>query len=550
MEKDRGKLVQTQLPCPVCTSSDAYALYDSGDRGITGYCFSCNTYVPDESLRKDRPKTEFKPIGGLHEMSNIETNSAILALPDRAINYEACNHFGIRASVDETTGEIIEHHYPIYNEGKKLVGYKTRDVQHKNFRISRTENTNTLFGQHLAGKGGKLLVITEGELDAAAAWQMFQSRGKNYKVVSLPNGANTRAIRDNIEYLETFETIALAFDQDEPGEKAAKEVANLLTPGKVKLMTFSEKDPNDLLMKGKAAEFFNALWNASDHRPDGICDVDDLWDEAIKPVEWGLSFPWTTLTNATFGYRRGELYGIGAGSGSGKTEFFKECINHTINVHQLPAGVLFLEEPAAKTLKVLAGKRLNKRFHIPGEDWTVDELKEGINDLKGKVYLYNHFGAKDWEHIKSKIKYMVVALGIKDIYLDHLTALVAQEDNEYKALNRIMEELASLTEELECTIFYISHLRKPNGTPHEEGGRVTADQFKGSGSIVFWSHFLFGLERNQQAEDDDERNTTTFRILKDRNTGLATGTTFKLKYHHDTGRWLERTKEDVMDGGL
>ena len=127
---------------------------------------------------------------------------------------------------------------------------------------------------------------------------------------------------------------------------------------------------------------------------------------------------------------------------------------------------------------------------------------------------------------------------------------MALEEDEYRALNRIMEELSSLCEELECNIFYISHLRKANGTPHEEGGQVSADQFKGSGAIVFWSHFLFGLERNQQAEDIDERNTTTFRVLKDRNTGLSTGLTFKMLYQHKTGRWHEINREDFDDDDI
>ena len=117
-------------------------------------------------------------------------------------------------------------------------------------------------------------------------------------------------------------------------------------------------------------------------------------------------------------------------------------------------------------------------------------------------------------------------------------------------LNKLMEEMSSLCQELDCSIFYISHLRKANGTPHEEGGRVTADQFKGSGSIVFWSNFLFGLERNQQAEDDDERNTTILRVLKDRNTGMSTGTTIKLKYVHETGRWGELDEDQYSEEGF
>ncbi len=135
---------------------------------------------------------------------------------------------------------------------------------------------------------------------------------------------------------------------------------------------------------------------------------------------------------------------------------------------------------------------------------------------------------------------MVNGLGIRDIFLDHLTALVAQEPDEYKAMNRIMEELSSLSEELDCTIYFISHLRKSNsGRTHEEGARVTQDDFRGSAAIGFWSHYLFAYERDTQSEDPIERNTTIFRILKDRYTGLSTGTTFKLFYNHDTGRWDE-----------
>lgn len=532
--------------CPKCPSSDAMQVYqEEGDR-LSGQCYSCQTFfyrLDPETLepvntqqRQHRPKE-------MKDVSWVLANSTVRGIEDRGIRQDIAEYFGVRVGLNETTGEVAYHYYPIYRNGT-VTGYKQRDVANKEFTVIGKGSQPDLFGQQLVGSGGKLLIITEGELDALAATQIFKERGKNYRVVSLPNGANSKAVRDQIEWLETFENVFLALDQDAPGDKAATEIAELLTPGKCKVMHFSEKDAADMLKAGKGAEFFNAVYAAQSFRPDGIVGVDDVLEDAMKPVEWGLSWPWDTLTNATYGIRRKEIYGFGAGSGAGKTEGFKEMIDHTINVHCLPAGVIFLEEPVAKTLKVLAGKKFNKRFHIPDGDWTIDELRSGISDLKGKVYLYNHFGSKSWDNIKSKIKYMVVSLGIKDIYLDHLTALVAQEADEYKALNRIMEEMASLVQELDCTIYYISHLRKAQGTPHEEGGHVSADQFKGSGAIVFWSNFLFGYERNQQAEDPNERNTTNFRVLKDRNTGLATGLQFKLWYDHPTGRWREKTDDD------
>lgn len=533
------------ISCNECGSSDAVGVYERVDGSYHGKCFSCDHHTNepyglnedigdkiDEDFEVENDKTQ------LYSINDSNFNKLIT----RGIDKDICERYGVRSTIN-SNGIDTAHFYPHTSKNKE-VATSVRVVDGKKFSWIGSPKDLEFFGQSICGDGGKMIIVTEGVCDALAAKQMLLANGKNYRVISLVNGAGAalKDFKNNYEWINGFEAIFLAFDQDEPGQKNVEKVSNLFSPNRVKNMVFSEKDPNALLLSGKHKEFLASIFAAKESRPDGIVSVEDIFDEAIKPPVMGLSWPWPTLTDATYGYRRGELYGVGAGSGSGKTEFFKECINHTINVHNKKAGVIFLEEPAAKTLKVLAGKKVNKRFHIPadkGGDWTIEELVDGINDLKGKVYLYNHFGSKDWESIKSKIKYMVVALDIKDIYIDHLTALVAQEDNEYKALNKLMEEMSSLCQELDCSIFYISHLRKASGTPHEEGGRVTADQFKGSGSIVFWSNFLFGLERNQQAEDDDDKNTTVLRVLKDRNTGMATGVTIKLKYVHSTGRWGE-----------
>jgi twinkle protein len=99
-----------------------------------------------------------------------------------------------------------------------------------------------------------------------------------------------------------------------------------------------------------------------------------------------------------------------------------------------------------------------------------------------------------------------------------------------------MKEIASLANELDLIIHLVSHLSTPDGTPHEEGGRVMVRHFKGSRSIGFWSYYMIALERSQQAEDEIERHTTTLRILKDRYTGQATGHTILLGYDAEAGR--------------
>ena len=59
--------------------------------------------------------------------------------------------------------------------------------------------------------------------------------------------------------------------------------------------------------------------------------------------------------------------------------------------------------------------------------------------------------------------------------------------------------------------------------------------FTGSRAIARWSHYMFGLERNKQHTDPVKRQTTTFRVLKDRFTGRATGIKFGLQYDQNNG---------------
>ncbi|MCR5870694.1 hypothetical protein LRS12_08230 [Sphingomonas sp. J344] len=137
---------------------------------------------------------------------------------------------------------------------------------------------------------------------------------------------------------------------------------------------------------------------------------------------------------------------------------------------------------------------------------------------------------------------MVLGLGIKDVFLDHLTALLAFAEDDRKALDVIMADLASLVEQHDFTLYLISHLTTPDGKAHEEGGRVLEKQFTGGRAIARWSHNMFALERDKQRPDDP----TTFRILKDRETGDATGVTFGLQYDRDTGRLFEVDLEEEV----
>ena len=308
-----------------------------------------------------------------------------------------------------------------------------------------------------------------------------------------------------------------------------------------------------MLKAGREDELVKATWNAAPWRPDGIVLLRDVIPEALRPVEVGRPWFLPTLTKLTHGRRLGELYGFGAGTGVGKTDLFTEQVLFDLVSLRVNVGVLFLEQDKRETVQRIAGKLANKRFHVPDGSWTPQELEDALNTLDtspGQLYLYDSFGSVDWATISQRIEYMAQGLGCEHIYLDHLTALAAEEDDERKALEAIMAQLAGLAKRLRIVVHFISHLATPEGSPHEEGGRVTIRHFKGSRAIGFWSYFMFGLERNQQAEDLAERCITTFRVLKDRYTGQATGQVIRLGYDHVTGRLFESAEADEAFASL
>lgn len=513
--------------CPKCGSSNNLARWEDGHAS----CFTpdCGYYEKaDGYTSAPTPKTlSFTPAVG-----------DVRFLEARKINEETCQKFNYQVGTFAGKPCQIGNYYT--REGE-LVAQKIRFAD-KTFTINGKGGSDMpLFGMHLWRDGGKMIVITEGEIDALSVSQV---QGNKWPVVSVPNGAQSakKALAHHLEWLEKFETVVLMFDNDEHGKKAAEECAPLFTPGRCKIATLPRKDANEHLKVGEVSAILDAMWGAKEYRPDGIVTLDDLRAELAKPVEYGRPWAYETLTRETYGRRDGEIYFLGAGTGVGKTDFLTEQIAFDLTNLGVNVGVIFLEQQPVDTLRRIAGKVAGKRFHVPDAGWTQEELQDALRKMEkgGRLYLYNHFGAAEWDLIKSRIRFLVVSQGCKHIYLDHLTALAAAADDERTELERIMSELGGLTQELKFILHGVSHLATPEGKPHEEGGRVMIRHFKGSRTIGFWSHFMFGMERNQQAEDENERQTTTFRILKDRYTGQATGKTFALGYDAERGRLFEK----------
>jgi len=545
MDTGDGSRVIAREPCPKCGSRDNLARYDDGH----AYCFGYGCGYFEKGDGMERPEVVkdgrmYRSNPDLIPLSELTYE----ALPKRGLQEETCRHW--KYGTIRYNGKPCQVATYFDPQTGSPVCQKLRFAD-KSFKLIGDTSNIPLYGQWLCRDNGKMIIVTEGEIDAAS---VSQAQSLKWPAVSVPNGAQSAArhVRENIEFLENFERVVFMFDMDDAGQDAARECAEILSPGKAFVANLPLKDPNEMLKDGRGHGIINAAWGAKEFRPDGIIGVDSLLEEARKPIEWG--YPWflPSLTDATFGRRETEVYAIGAGTGIGKTDFLTQQIQYDVDTLGMPVGVLFLEQKPVETAKRVAGKRAGRRFHVPDSNWKQEELDDALEALKGKVFFYDSFGQTEWDSVKAKIRYMAVAYGVKLFYVDHLTAM-ADTGNERESLEQIMKEMAGLANELSIIIHFVSHLATPEGRPHEEGGRVQIRHFKGSRSIGFWSYFMIGLERNQQAEEEADRQTTILRILKDRYTGQSTGLTVPLGYDHETGLMYEAEnpftdQEDIEDG--
>lgn len=523
MSEDLEK--QQHVPCPHCGSSDAASHHKDGWM----HCFSCgknwkegNFEVSKKEVKKGMPTLE----------------EYIVPIKSRGFTQETCEFWGTTVAEYGEEMCIVFNHF---NEKKEVVGRQIRTPDKDFYSFG----TLGLYGKHLWQPNGKALIITEGPADAMAVSQI-----NNYKfpVVSIPNGVQSaeKIFKQELKWIESFEQVVLMFDNDEVGIEAAQKCAAILTPGKVKIAKLPLKDANDMLLAGRGEEVTKSFWSAETYQLAGIVTIEDVKDLVLSKPEYGIPWPWPSLTRFTYGRRKHEIYGFGGGTGSGKSDFLTQVMAQTAGELNEKIGIISLEQTVEETVKRLAGKFKKKFFHLPDHEYDPSVLEKAMKDLQKNVVLYDHYGCSDWESIKNIIRYFAVGHDCKHIFVDNLTSISSKEQSRLEQLRTIMLGLVECAQRFDITLYYVSHLSTPAGTPHEEGGPVSASQFYGSRDIARCSNYLFGIERNQLAEDESERHKSKMKVLKARYAGHLNGNTLNLTYDIKTGM-LNEDNERVVE---
>ena len=514
--------------CPECGSSDANVSHSEG----YSHCFSCDTHFKEGTDQVVVPMQNKKEGFTVGELKGID---------DRKISKATCKKFN---TFVKTNGNTITHHiYQYYDSKGEYVGNKVKQVEGKKYWSEGNIQNAGLFGQDIFTPRGKYVTVCEGELDAMSAYELL---GSKWPTVSIKSGAQA-ALRDcksSFEYLNSFENVVLCFDSDKPGKEAAEKVAQLFEPNKCRIIHLEYKDANEYLKMNKRQKFTEEWWNAKPFTPAGIINLDSLQDSLYDEAHFETClYPWSGLNDKTYGMRTGELVTFTSGAGMGKSSIIRELMHHLLKSTKDNIGVLAMEESIRSTAFNIMAVEANARLYIKEvrDQFDKKDLLKFQKDTlgTGRFFAFDHFGSIGNDEILNRVRFMAKALECRWIILDHLSILVSGQEqfgDERKSIDILMTKLRSLVEETGCGLLLVSHLRRPSGdTGHENGKEITLSHLRGSASIAHLSDSCIGLERNQQATDEVEANTTVLRILKNRYTGDV-GIASYLYYDKETGR--------------
>ncbi len=373
-------------------------------------------------------------------------------LKSRGLNEETIVAFRI---AEQTQNGKTYAVFPYLREGE-LINAKYRNVSEKKDMRQEGGAEPCLFGWHLIDPKTRTIFITEGECDAMAIHQM------GFPALSVNAGAgNHQWIDSDFERLDRFSEIYLCYDNDEAGQKGAREVANRLGLERCKVVKFGEfKDANEFLLNSDEDPLhYFAIARTFD--PEELRQLSDYWNEVkasfypadgerISPI---LVFP--GLQCDWFEFRKGELTVWTGYNGHGKSLMLNQVLVGLMD--QKEKICVFSGEMTPKN----QGRRMAKQ--LTGLDKaTPAYLDEAGKWVQDRAWLFDLVGTATIDRLLEVFRYSFKRYGISHFVIDSLMMTDVPEDGagSMSAQKDAMRKLAGFCRELNVHIHLVAHPRK------------------------------------------------------------------------------------------
>lgn len=534
----RNKWVRNES-CPSCGSKDNLNVYADGYK-------ECQT---PECGYYEKSSGNYKG-----QKMNKEINYERIMPPSdgwmqaKLINHDVIVNYGVTQYKDERGKEWVV--FPTFVDNVP-VGYKKRLLRDEKGQMvwntkqifwGKSETKPGLFGLQTTREGKEGLIITEGELDAMAAYQMY---GLKYDCISITKGAKSakNSILQHVELIKSYKEIIICFDSDEPGQIAADEVISALPAGRVKLCNLPLKDAFDMLKADRDKDFRECIKQSKSFSPTTLLTGDALAEAAIRgmreSLKKGMSSGWKSLDALSGGIKEGELITIVAGTGIGKTSF---TLNLSYNLMSQDNHIMFM--PLEMPLHTILSRYYE--IHTGNSIYTSEGIKypddydQVVRQITKDITVFKEIGSVTMEKICDDIRFAASANGVRCVVLDHKDAAICtlgEGANDYKAIDSLMSNLKKVAIETNVCILLVTH--QSRSSEDKDDNKASLNRVRGSQGVAQNSDMVIGLERKRDS------NITLVKTLKAHRL-LGKYGEFELEYDHDTKRMTEVTLNEIQ----
>tara|TARA_R110002095_G_scaffold136794_2_gene118452 strand:+ start:1008 stop:2843 length:1836 start_codon:yes stop_codon:yes gene_type:complete len=505
----------------------------------TGECIPILSLIARKHLNWKEAFVEARRICGLHDLKPaivverpavVKDSSTALGpmrgteamkylSQDRGLSEAVLQKYGIRSHKRYSTVNEDFWAARFHDADGNYVMLKSTGVLRNNGKkdIWSTKAWHTLWGWDNVQDNDRSILIAEGEIDAMSWDQM----DVGMPCLSVPSGVSNLGWIDNdYEALSRFENIYISMDNDEAGQRAAKEIAKRLGLQRCRTVQYPSdvNDANDLLRKHPADA--PALVKAAESNdPPTLRTAASLGADVADEIHRYESekahnpFMWPELP---FRLREGELVTLGGYAGHGKSQLMYQMLLHEMAANGRRGCIASFEIPSSSMLMQMLWMQ-NGKCPDP------DKIEDEVSILADKLWFVESEEGVDnsWESIKDDFLYANRRYGCDIFVIDALMHLTAKDD--WNGQARIAKQAAKFALDNRVTVILIAHCdaKKASSSMMPENEHVLGGQ-----EIVASSHSVVLVWRNVDKEKRLEAGEQVdgpdgkFYVSKQRNSGV------------------------------
>lgn len=443
----------------------------------------------------------------------------------------------LKIEIDSNRKAIV---FPCYSPAGEIINRSYRTLGEKK-KVWQDEGcAPSLFGWQAITEDvyrSKTILLCEGQIDAAT-WTQW-----GIPALSVPNGTGASWIEYEWDNISLFDTIYLAFDNDDAGRKITETAIARLGKHRCLIVGIPKKDANDCLLAGFSAEDARD-WVASAKRPriQKLVTTGEMEERLVaeirkKPEPFTLPFMQGTWPHDGFWFRPGEITIWGGFSHAGKSTILNYTISQLI-AERSKVFVGSFEMRVETQLRKLASVYM-------GSDLKENAVREFARNVGENLIFADVVGSMKRDELMEMVWFAFRRYGATHFIIDSLMRIQELEED-WPAQGEFCNRLQDFAKETQSHIHLVAHLGKPS----TGSDRPSMYNIKGSSLLVNNADNVLLILRNPKKEKlrkagqltkEDEKTMHDSEVIVEKQ--RETGWTGLYRLRFDPYRYMYRSAD-------